>query len=328
MALSPSRRDLGSVILQVADQHRSVLLAYASVIVMFALASAMTPGFASASNIAQQLIIATFVGIVGIGQTFLILTGNIDLSVSWCINFAAVLMASLFAQGHHWVTAVAAALLCGGLVGLVNGIGVAYMRIPALIMTLAMNAILHGVTLVYTNAQPPKSNIPEVVRYLAVGRIGGFPVAVLLWLILAAAVIFLLHRTPLGRWVYAVGNNEVAAYLSGVPTARVLVTLFVISGFCAALTGVLLTGYSSQSFLGMGEPYLLPPIAAVVIGGTNILGGSGGYIGTIAGTLSVVLLESVLSIARVPQAGKLVLFGAIILGMLFIYGRGKHVREG
>lgn len=306
--------------------HRPVILAYFFVLVLFLLATAMTPGFASLNNVGQQLIIATFVGVIGIGQTLAILTGNIDLSVSWNLNLSAIIMANLFSLGHGWATAAGAALLCGLAVGLINGFGVAYLRIPSLVMTLGMNAVLHGATLVYTNAQPPKSVVPDVVRYLAIGKVAGLPVAALVWLALAAATLFLLSRTRFGRYVYAIGNSEKVAYLSGISTRPVLVAVFAISGLCASITGILLTGYSSQTFLGMGEEYLLPPIAAVVIGGTNLLGGSGGYAGTMAGSLLVVLLQSILSIARVSQAGKQILFGLIILAMLFIYGRGRKMR--
>jgi ribose transport system permease protein len=124
-----------------------------------------------------------------------------------------------------------------------------------------------------------------------------------------------------------VGNNRAAAYLSGVRPTRVLLAAYTLSGVLAACTGILLTGYSFQSYLGMGENYVLPPIAAVVIGGTSILGGAGGYGGTIAGAIIVVLLQSTLSIAQVPQAGRNILYGLIILVMLFVYGRAGKVRE-
>lgn len=137
-------------------------------------------------------------------------------------------------------------------------------------------------------------------------------------------MLLLLHRSGFGRYLYAIGNNETALFLSGVDSRKVYLGAFAISGFCAAVAGIMLTGYSSQTFLGMGNDYLLVPIAAVIIGGTNIMGGSGGYIGTISGTLIVVLLQSVLSTVQIHQAGKNIIFGIIIILLLLLYGREKR----
>jgi ribose transport system permease protein len=148
------------------------------------------------------------------------------------------------------------------------------------------------------------------------------------WVVFAAAVMFLLRRTVYGRRLYAIGNNARAAYLSGVPVRRVLVVAYTLCGLCAGIGGVMLTGYSQQSYLGMGDVYVLQAIAAVVIGGASILGGSGGYAGTIAGAITIVLLQNVLQIVGgIPPAGQQILYGVIILAMLFVYGREARVRE-
>jgi ribose transport system permease protein len=273
-------------------------------------------------------VLASYLGVVAAAQTIVILTGGIDLSVSWTLNFAAILLTRITnGNDDQLAAATAAALASGAVVGLVNGLGIAYLRIPPLVMTLGMGALMQGVVLVYTNGQP-QGAAPPLVQFLATGRLFGvIPMALLVWAAVAAAMLVLLRRTVLGRQIYAVGNNRAAAYLSGVHPARVLVVVYVISGVLAAFAGILLTGYSFQSYLGMGENYVLPPIAAVVIGGTSILGGSGGYAGTIAGSIIVVLLQSTLAIAQVPQAGRNILYGLIILAMLFVYGRGGKVRE-
>jgi ribose transport system permease protein len=248
--------------------------------------------------------------------------------VSWTLNFAAILLTRITGgSDENLALAIAAALAAGAAVGLINGLGIAYLRIPPLVMTLGMNVLMQGVVLVYTNGSP-QGAAPPFVKFMATGQLFEIiPVVVIVWAIVAALVILLLRRTVLGRQIYTVGNNHVAAYLSGVAPARVLVAVYVISGLLAAFTGILLTGYSFQSYLGMGENYILPPIAAVVIGGTSILGGAGGYTGTIAGAIIVVLLQSTLAIAQVPQAGRNILYGLIILVMLFVYGRGRKVRE-
>jgi ribose transport system permease protein len=305
-----------------------VLISYGFIFVLLVAAGIMSPGFIRPGNLSQQLVLAAYLGVVAAGQTIVILTGGIDLSVSWTLNFAAILLTRI-TNGSDDALALAcgAALASGAVVGLLNGLGIAYLRIPPLVMTLGMNALMQGVVLVYTNGQP-QGAAPPLIQYLATGRLFGFlPVALLVWAAVAALILLLLRRTVLGRQIYAVGNNRAAAYLAGVRPTRVLLAAYTLSGMLAAFTGILLTGYSFQSYLGMGENYILPPIAAVVIGGTSILGGAGGYGGTIAGAIIVVLLQSTLSIAQVPQAGRNILYGLIILVMLFVYGRAGKVRE-
>ncbi|MDP9471050.1 MAG: ABC transporter permease [Chloroflexota bacterium] len=245
--------------------------------------------------------------------------------MAWNLNLSAILLTQLAAASGsgRLAWAIVAALGSAALVGLLNGLGVAYLRIPSL----GMNAVLAGLTLVYTNGSP-QGNAPGFARELAVGRIGeGVPYALLFWLALGAALIFLLRRSVFGRRLYAVGNNRQAAYLSGVPVRGVLVAAYTLCGLCAGIAGILLTGYSSQSYLGMGDRYVLQSIAAVVIGGTSILGGSGGYGGTIAGAITVVLLENTLQIVGIRPAGQNILYGLVILLMLFVYGHGGRVRD-
>ena len=216
--------------------------------------------------------------------------------------------------------------LSATLFGVLNGLGVAFLRIPPLVMTLGMNTVLFGLTTYYTKGTP-QGTAPDVVLDLATGRVFGIPWAVILWIIVSLFVVFLLNRTTFGRDIYAIGNNVKAAYLSGVSVRRRLVTAYALSGFFAGLTALLLVGYSNQSYLRMGDSYVLPSIAAVVVGGTSILGGSGGYVGTIAGAILITLVQSLLTIENRPRADQQILFGIIILGMLLIYGRERKIRE-
>jgi len=141
----------------------------------------------------------------------------------------------------------------------------------------------------------------------------------------SAIIAVILQRTLLGRAIYALGNKESAAYLAGVNTKGVTVICFALCGLTAALAGVLLAGYSRKAYQGMGDAYLLPGIAAVVIGGTNILGGRGRYLGTLVGVILIVLLNSVLSIMEMPEAGRQVIYGGVIILMLLVYGRSEQV---
>jgi len=269
----------------------------------------------------QQLQVGSFLGIVAAGLMLVILLGHIDLSVPWTLTAAAMMATAI---GGPW--AIPMGLGIGLLVGIVNGLGVAYLRVPSMIFTLGMNAVMRGLMVAHTGGFAPQTAATDLMQYLAVARIGGvIPVALLVWLAVSALVVVILTRMTLGRAIYAIGNRERAAYLSGIDTNRVILIAFALSGAAAGLAGVLLAGYSTKAYQGMGDAYLLPAIAAVVIGGTNILGGRGRYLGTLVGVILIVLLNSVLSIMQMPEAGRQIIYGTVIIAMLLVYGRGERV---
>jgi ribose transport system permease protein len=188
--------------------------------------------------------------------------------------------------------------------------------------------VVQGLMVLHTGGFAPQDHATDAMHFLAVGRpIFGIPNALLIWVVVGALTIFLLTRTAFGRRVYAVGNREAAAYLSGVNTNTVIIWCFVLSGAAAAFAGVLLAGYSTKAYQAMGDPYLLPAIAAVVLGGTNILGGRGNYLGTIAGVILITLLQSILAVMQMPEAGRQIIYGVVILVMLLAYGRGEIDRK-
>ncbi len=299
--------------MKVLATHRGIVLAYAVTIVLLLLTSAMVPGFFSSSHLRSLIVLAAFIGIAAFGQTFVIISGGIDLSVPWVLNGAAVFI-TLFAHGRNQPLWWAAPLLliAGALVGTFNGIGVAMVGIPAIVMTLAMNVILQGIVLVTTRGAPTAS-APPALQFLAVGRIGGIPVVLALWALLAGVATILLSRTVFGRYLYALGTNATVARFSGVPVTRTVVLSYGLSGFATALAGLLLTGYSGQAYLGMGDPYLFTSIAAVAIGGTSIVGGSGHYSGTIAGAFMLTILNGLLAALKFSSGTLQVVYGAVIL---------------
>ncbi len=215
----------------------------------------------------------------------------------------------------------------GGLgIGVVNGIGVAFLRVPSMIFTLAMNAIAQGLMIVHTSGFAPQDHATPAMHAIAVERwVLGIPNAVWVWAAIGAATVVVLRRTSFGRRVYAIGNSERAVFLSRGNVRRVVVACFAIAGACSAFAGVLLAGYSTKAYQAMGDPYLLPAIAAVVLGGTSILGGRGSYLGTVAGVVLVTLLQSILSIVQMSEAGRQVIYGTVIIVMLLVYGRGAKV---
>ncbi len=295
------------------QRHRAILLAYLGMIVLLLLTSLVSPGFLAAAHLRSTAVLAAFIGIVALGQTFVIIGGGIDLSVPWVLNAAAVLV-TMIARGQNepLLWAVPLILAAGALVGTVNGLGIAVFGVPPIIMTLAVNVILQGGILVYTGGAPTAS-APPAIQFLAVGRIGPLPVVLGIWIVLAVAASILLSKTAFGRYLYAVGTSRTVAEFSGVPTLRTTVLAFTLSGFSAALAGILLTGYSAQAYLGMGDPYLFTSIAAVAIGGASILGGSGHYIGTVAGALVLTILTGLLPALNLSNGALLIVYGAVIL---------------
>jgi ribose transport system permease protein len=293
--------------------NRNVLLAYAGALALFAGTSALSPGFASANHIRVLLIQASFIGIVALGQSFVILGGGIDLSVPWTLNGAAVLM-TLFADGRNGPLVWAIPLLVGlgALVGFANGLGIALLGISPIIMTLGMNVILSGGLLVYTNGSPTAA-APSHIEYLATGRIGPIPANTIIWAGLAVVATLVLTWTAFGRYLYALGTNRTVAQFSGIATSRVTIVTYVISGMTAAFAGMLLTGYVGQAYLGMGDPFLFSSVAAVAIGGASILGGSGHYLGTVAGALILTVLAGLLPILNLNTAALQVIYGVVIL---------------
>ena len=294
-------------------RNRLILLAYLGMIVLLLVTALFSPGFLSESNLRSTVVLAAFVGIVALGQTFVIIGGGIDLSIPWVLNSAAVLMTLLCGAQDLPLVWVAPLILGGGaLIGLINGVGVAVFGVPPIIMTLAANVILQGLVLVYTGGSPTPS-APDLIKFLSVGRLGPVPVIALIWAALAFVASVLLSKAAFGRHLYALGTSATVAEFSGVPTTRTIIVTYVSSGLTAALAGMLLTGYSGQAYLGMGDSYLFTSIAAVAIGGASILGGSGHYLGTIAGALVLTILTGLLPALNLSSGALLVVYGAVIL---------------
>lgn len=306
----------------------AVATAFGCIVLLLLVGSIYSSNFLRPEYLLLQLKVASFLGVIATGMMLVILLGHIDLSVPWAITAGAMMACAAAAYGPAGeALAIPFGILCGVAIGVVNGIGVAYLRIPAMIITLATNAVAQGLMVVYTGGFSPQDEATGAMRYLATGfLIPGVPNAVLVWAIVGAGAIFVLTRTTFGRAVYGIGNSERSAYLSGVNTRRVLIIAFAASGGLAAFGGVLLAGYASKAAQSMGDAYLLPAIAAVVLGGTSILGGRGSYLGTVAGVILITLLQSILSVMQIPEAGRQIIYGAVIVGMLLLYGRAPASR--
>lgn len=306
----------------------AVATAFGCILVLLLLGSLYSSSFLSPAYLLQQLKVASFLGVIATGMMLVILLGEIDLSVPWLVAVGGMMSSAATAYGAAGeALAIPFGILCGVALGFVNGIGVAYLRIPSMIITLAVNAVAQGLMVAYTGGFSPQDSASGAMRFLATGTtILGIPNGLIVWAAIGGSAVFLLTRTTFGRSIYAIGNCERAAYLSGAATQRVVMLAFAISGGLSAFGGVLLAGYASKAAQAMGDAYLLPSIAAVVLGGTSILGGSGSYMGTVAGVILITLLQSILSVMQIDEAGRQVIYGAVIIVMMLLYGRSRPFR--
>jgi ribose transport system permease protein len=306
---------------QRALADRPVLVLIAILVLLLGATDIASPGFVSAHQLSTTLLNAAPLGVLAAGQTLVILTGGIDLSVTNTATAAAYIMALLGSQGTP--LAVAVALGLGLLVGLINGIGIGIFGVQPLIMTLGMASVeIGGLTVISQTFNNGAPLVPEPVHQLGSGTILNYvPVNLLLWAPLSVLIILGLRRTGFGRMVYAVGDNPLACRLAGVRVWQVLLANYALCGLLSALGGILVVGFTNAADLGLATSFLLPSIAAVVIGGTSIVGGSGGYSGTIVGALILTVLDSLLNVMSVSQAVRQMIYGAIVLVLAWVYVR-------
>ncbi len=260
--------------------------------------------------------------ILGACQTLTFLTGGIDLSVGAVASMSGFVVATLVGP-QGLVVAILVALLIAALVGFLTGVGVGVFRVHPLIMTLGMGLVVLGLANVWQLIMVKTgSGVPELERWLGSGlSFEILPNSLLVFVPLAALILILLRRTGFGRLLYAVGDNPVAARLSGARSWQVLIVLYMLSAVLAAIAGFLYSGYSNVASVTLVDSAVLPSVAAAVIGGTSIMGGRGGYAGTIVGALILTVLTSLLSALGLPEAVRQILFGSIIVGVAAAYTR-------
>jgi len=261
-------------------------------------------------------------------QTLTMLTGGIDLSVTAIASMSGFVVATLL-SGPGTGVGIIVALVAAIIAGLVTGIGVGVFRVHPLIMTLGMGLIVFGFSNAYQLlAVKTSSGVPDEIRWIGSTTFGFVPASLIVFVPLAAVIMVGLRRTGYGRLLYAVGDNPVAARLSGARSWQVLVVLYVISAVMAAIAGFLISGLTNVASVALADTYLLPSVAAAVIGGTSILGGRGGYAGTIVGALILQVLISLLSslsaqfsLLGQPDAIRLIVFGSLVVLVAAGYAR-------
>lgn len=309
----------------IKEKIMPILWAYCAMAVLCIAAEIMKPGFMAASHIQNLLKQNAFLGIVCVGQMMVIITGGTDLSITYNITLCNVISSQImYANNGNILKCFLTVVLIGALIGMANGLGIHFLKIPSMIMTLGTGTVLQGIGYIYTQGAPKGSTAPALAGFIN-GRPGGITYGiVLIWILVSAVTILIMRYTQFGRSVFAVGANPVAADFSGVNSGVTLCKVYVISGVMSAVVGMLLVGYAGTAYLYTGDPYNMDSIAACVVGGTLVAGGKGSYIGVIAGVLLMAALDSILIMVSMPEAIRKMVKGIVILIMILLVHNKKE----
>ena len=302
--------------------QRNNFVALVLLLLMFVAAvELLKPGTVNPVWLSNTLLFAAPLGILAAGQTMVMLTGGIDLSVVSVAMGSAFLMTTT-ALKLGAVPAAAIGLGLGLLVGAINGLGVALLGVQPLVMTLGTGLMTQGIIIVYSQRiLASRSIVPDFIHAIGSDRLGVIPFDLFLWLPIAALVMVALRQTGFGRLLYAIGDNPEGCRLAGVRVWRLLLIDYVVCALLASIAGFVLVGHTNSADLSLASTYLLPSIAAVIIGGTSIFGGRGGYSGTIIGALILTVLDGLLTLLDSPEPIKQILYGAIIFTLAAAYSR-------
>ncbi|MFV2044142.1 MAG: ABC transporter permease [Anaerolineales bacterium] len=284
-------------------------------------ASLVSPVFLTARNITVLLKQAAPLGILAVGQTLVILTGGIDLSVASVMATVSIFAAGITDGRDELVLPVVLfALVFSLVVGVTNGLLITKLKVPPFIATLDMILIVQGIRFAYSKGTP-KTYIPDSLRFFGRDSIGPVPMALIVWLLIVVLATFVLARTTFGRRLYAVGGNARAAYLSGVNVDKVKIAAYAASSLLAGIAGLILVGYVGHADNWLGLGFDLTAIAAVVIGGTVFEGGKGGQIGTIGGVLILTVLLNLVLMLQFDEEARRIVKGLVILFAVALYAR-------
>ncbi len=306
----------------------TALAPFALAVALFVVTGALLPGYASLNSLRSLLLLSSLLGIASIGQTYAIIMGGVDLSVPAVIGFADVAFTVMYGHGVPVWLVIPIILAAAIAIGLINAFVSRLLSVNSLIVTLATGTIILGAIWARTRGNM-FGILPDwlVGMVSTVGTTGPIPIpgSASLWLVLAAIAIFIERRTTLGRWTYALGANPRAARLAHVPTLTVWATVFAISAGLSSVAGMLLAGFSGAADPSVGDAYLFTTLSAVVIGGTPLIGGRGGYARTIAGCFIITELTILLIGLGLDVPAQQVCLGALIILLVGLYGREPHI---
>ncbi len=302
-------------------------------IILGIIVSFMSPRFLTKSNLLNVFRQTSINAIIAAGMTFVILTSGIDLSVGSILGFSGAIMAGMLSSGQNIFLAILVAILIGGLAGMLNGIVITKGKVQPFIGTLAMMILLRGMTLVYTSGKPiaVKSadgsfEISKIFRWIGTGntKFLNIPIPIIIMAVVFIICAYILNSTKFGRHIYAVGGNEKASRLSGVNTDRVKILAYTISGILASVAGLIVTSRLSSAQPTAGDGYELDAIAAVVLGGTSLVGGEGTVIGTVIGALIIGILNNALNLMDVQSYYQMIAKALVILIAVLLDKKEKN----
>lgn len=316
--------------------HKSILIGFGLLACLLVLGALLVPGFVSSQNARSILLLAAFLGLASVGQTLCALVGALDLSIPYIIGGANILLPSLMVAGLPAPVAMLVVLILGALVGAANGALSFRLQGQALIMSLGVGFAAVGAVQIYTSLGSQFGGtvfapVPGWLRNLSAfnGKFFGlpFPPVIVIWAVVAIGLGWIMYNTWFGRSLYAVGGSRTAAARLGISEFKIWTIIHSASGAMSAITGMLLLGFSGGGFVGVGDPYLFTTVAAVVIGGTSLLGGAGGYGATVLGVLVLTVLTSLLVGLGLSFPAQQAVVGLLIVPMVAIYARSPHIRN-
>ena len=317
------------MIVRLSPTGRRVAGAILLAIALHVLGSILIDGYSSEFTVRSMLVLASLLGVASIGQTLVVLIGGIDLSTPFVIGFANVVAAQLYGDGMNFVLVCVIVGVLALVIGAVNGALSSTLAIHPLIVTLGVGTAIQGAVLLWTAGFPAGSAPETVTKFVSIGgHAGPLPVPWLVpsFLVVIAIISVVLARTPFGRRLYAVGSNPSAAPYALISPRVVWTVTYALSALFAAAAGVLLLGFTGSAYGDVGQPYLFQTIAAVVIGGTTLVGGRGGLIGTAAGALVLIEINTLLIGLGLSPAMVEAALGVLIVALVSLYGREPHVR--
>jgi len=304
-------------------------VAFSLIVFLFLLGEIIVSNFLSLGQILLTIKLSSFIALFALCQMVVIAAGGagLDLSVGFTATLTAILTATIMdGKNENLLPAILAAVVIGAVIGFFNGSLVAYVKLPPLVVTMAMASIIQGAINVYTAGKNITGKPSPILETIAAKSTGTFPNILFVLIIVAVIVMILLYKTRWGLTLFGVGTNERTAYLSGVNVKAVRLAAFVISGAVAGLIGLLLIGYMGTAFKDMGSSYVMPSIAAVVVGGVSLVGGEGNYFRVILGSIFLQTLTNLLVALGWGDAGKWLGFGIVLFALLIAYVSDRRKR--
>lgn len=304
---------------RINSKAMQTILAFSSLILLLIIFSVISPTFRTSTNMVTILLMTAVNGILGVGITFIIISGGIDLSVGTVMTFSSV-MAGVFLTNLKMPLPIGilAAILAGALCGFVNGVSIAKLKLPPFIATLGMMNITKGLNLIVTGAKPIYFTETPVFPYIATMPIAGIPLGVIVFFAAAGIAAFILSKTLIGRYCFSIGSNEEATRLSGINTNAWKIAIYSMSGAFFGIAGIIMASRVASAQPSLGAGYEMDAIAAAVIGGASLSGGEGGILGTVIGAFIITVLTNGLRILSVPQEWQMVATGLIIIGAVYL----------